>query len=385
MDLFIDFILHSGIFSSFLLLYVLWKNGKKEFHFRVLFIIFLWICLTLICFYGFINESKMLFFATFLFQDTIPVSIGPCLYLYSKAIFYPSRGMLRKNSIHFLVPVLYLLFASIPKLLSLYQSPEVFGHLREGLENLWALSNINSLVYCFLSIQFLKKTNRIVELYYANMTSADLSWLLKLLYSVIIIFGIDVSITLYEVFIEDTNAAVGIIAIFVVFSLIYLAYHGVSQTKVFLPEFLFKKDTSESKLISKKKILTEITNTTDTTLHSDIEEMKSLQRQLDTFMDKHKWYLRTDLSLKFLSEKLGISDKKLSYILNQIAEVSFFDYVNRFRVEEVKKKIKDPAYAKYTLLGIAYECGFNSKTSFNRTFQRFEGITPSQFKNQNIV
>ncbi len=378
MELFTDFTLHLGILANTLLLYVLWKNGWKEFHFKVLFVIFLWIVFTQICFFGFIKESKPIFYFTFLFQDTIPISIGACLFLYVKAIFYPSQNIIRKNIKHFIIPFLYLLFASIPKLISLLNSPNVFEHLRTGLENLWALSIIYSLIYCFIAIKLVKKTNKVVKLYYANINPADFNWLLKLLYGTTVIIGIDISITIYEVLFGDINSSIGIIALFVVFLIVYLAYHGLSQTKVFLPEFLLKKERSKKVEASPTTVL----STSSSKPIYDANEMQSLQKQLEILMQQHKWYLNTELSLKSLAEKLNISDKKLSYLLNQHMRISFYDYINQFRVEEVKQRIKNPSFAQYTLLAIALESGFNSKTSFNRTFQRFEGITPSNFRKQ---
>lgn len=378
MELFVDFTLHLGILANALLLYILWKNGLKEFHFRMLFVIFLWILLTQICFFGFINESKPIFFTTFLFLDTIPVSIGSFLFLYTKAIFYPKQNIIKKNIKHFIVPFLYLLLASIPKLVSLINSPKVFGHLREGLENLWALSNIHSLIYCIVAIRLIKKTNQVVTQYYAHVTPQNFDWLLKFLYGVIFIISIDISITVYEVVYGDINSAVGIIALFVVFLIVYLAYNGISQTKVLLPEFLLKTINANNTYVSD----TPVVSKNDNKLMYSSSEMESLTQQLNTLMQEQKWYLDTELSLKSLSEELDISDKKLSYLLNQHMKVSFYDYINRFRVEEVKSRIQNSTFSNHTLLAIALECGFNSKTSFNRTFQRFEGITPSNFKKQ---
>ncbi|AXT51736.1 AraC family transcriptional regulator [Aquimarina sp. BL5] len=378
MELIIDFTLHLGILANALLLYILWKNGWKEFHIKVLFIIFLWIFFTQICFFGFINKNEIIFYATFLFLDTIPISIGPLFFLYVKAIFYPTKNILKKNVKHFIIPFIYIMFASIPKLVSLFNSPNVFGHLRVGLENLVALSIIYSLIYSIIAIKILNKTKKLVNLYYSNVNHSDFNWLLKFLYATILIISIDISITIFEVLYGDINIAIGIIAFFVVFLIVYLAYHGISQTKVLLPKFLLEKEVTVKKDISKTDVIS--LNGNKTTYSTN--EMQSLQQQLETLMQKQKWYLNAELSLKSLSEKLDISDKKLSYLLNQYMQISFYDYINHFRVEEVKEKIKNPSFSQYTLLAIALECGFNSKTSFNRTFHRFESVTPSSFRNQ---
>ncbi|WP_158596967.1 AraC family transcriptional regulator, partial [Aquimarina sp. BL5] len=227
----------------------------------------------------------------------------------------------------------------------MFNSPNVFGHLRVGLENLVALSIIYSLIYSIIAIKILNKTKKLVNLYYSNVNHSDFNWLLKFLYATILIISIDISITIFEVLYGDINIAIGIIAFFVVFLIVYLAYHGISQTKVLLPKFLLEKEVTVKKDISKTDVIS--LNGNKTTYSTN--EMQSLQQQLETLMQKQKWYLNAELSLKSLSEKLDISDKKLSYLLNQYMQISFYDYINHFRVEEVKEKIKNPSFSQYTL------------------------------------
>ena len=86
------------------------------------------------------------------------------------------------------------------------------------------------------------------------------------------------------------------------------------------------------------------------------------------------------LSLRSLSEKTGIPIRYLSEILNQRLNQSFSDFVNQYRVEEVKRKLQDGEDAKYTVLSIAYEAGFNSKSAFNAAFKKHMRMTPSQYR-----
>ena len=67
--------------------------------------------------------------------------------------------------------------------------------------------------------------------------------------------------------------------------------------------------------------------------------------------------------------------------LNQGQQKNFYQLINEFRIEEVKQKMTSKGFEHYTLLGIALESGFNSKTSFNRIFKEITGLTPSEFKN----
>lgn len=99
-------------------------------------------------------------------------------------------------------------------------------------------------------------------------------------------------------------------------------------------------------------------------------------------MTKDKAYLDQDLSLKSLAERLDISSGYLSQIINQYEEKNFFDFVNGHRVNEVKQKITDSAFDHLSLLGIAYESGFKSKSTFNLAFKKLSGMTPTAYKKQ---
>jgi AraC-like DNA-binding protein len=67
-------------------------------------------------------------------------------------------------------------------------------------------------------------------------------------------------------------------------------------------------------------------------------------------------------------------------VINERFQLNFFDFINQYRVSEVKERIADPKNDNFTLLGIALESGFNSKSAFNRIFKKLTGQTPSQFK-----
>ena len=371
-----DFILHVGILANALLLYILWKNGLKEVQFRMLFIIFLWILCTQISLLGYLNRNEIIFFPFFLFQDTITISIGPFLYVYVKAIFFRDKHIIRDNYKHFIIPLLFLLFSSIPKLIELILLPTPFVGIRDGIENILILGSVYTLIYCVMALKTLRKTKKMIKQYYTHINPNDVNWLQHFLYGITFIFIIDFSLSIIEITFPGVHFSVGIISIFIVFLIVYLAYHGISQTKILLPEFLFEKEKNSSENgVSKDE-----THNKQSKVVFDPTEMDFLKQGLEKLILEEKWYLIPELSLKSVSDELQISEKKLSYLLNQHMNVSFYDYINSLRVEEVKQKILDPSNSQYTLLAIALECGFNSKTSFNRTFQRFEGITPSKYK-----
>ncbi len=119
---------------------------------------------------------------------------------------------------------------------------------------------------------------------------------------------------------------------------------------------------------------------------SGLDSTKSKQylERIEAYMNEKKPYLNGKLTIRQLSDQLGISGNHISQAINENLGVNFFDYVNAFRVEEVKQRINAPEFKHLSILGIAMDAGFNSKSSFNQIFKKSTGFTPSEFKHQNF-
>jgi ligand-binding sensor domain-containing protein/AraC-like DNA-binding protein len=102
--------------------------------------------------------------------------------------------------------------------------------------------------------------------------------------------------------------------------------------------------------------------------------------RLDQVMEKDKPYLDPELNLGKLAEVAAIPAKHLSQVINERYGLNFNDFVNRFRVEEAKRRLLDPAARDFKLLRIAFESGFNSKSVFNGAFRHYTGLSPSEFR-----
>lgn len=97
-------------------------------------------------------------------------------------------------------------------------------------------------------------------------------------------------------------------------------------------------------------------------------------------MKTKKPYLNPELSLEMLAADVNLSAGYVSQIINKKEKSNFYDFINHYRVEEAKELLASTRFNHYSLLAIGQEAGFNSKTTFNTSFKRHAGVTPSQFK-----
>jgi AraC-like DNA-binding protein len=112
------------------------------------------------------------------------------------------------------------------------------------------------------------------------------------------------------------------------------------------------------------------------------EQAGKAEKLLVAVMENDKLYLDEELSLRTLSEKIGLPPAHVSQVLNDRLRKNFYDFVNGFRVEEAQRILRDPRRRDQKILGIAFDTGFASKVAFNRVFNKCTGMTPSEYKNR---
>lgn len=120
---------------------------------------------------------------------------------------------------------------------------------------------------------------------------------------------------------------------------------------------------------------------------SSLEETQKsrIHRQIQKVMDEEKLYLDSHLTLGRLSDRLSVNSKYVSQVINEVQQQSFMDYINQKRIKRAKEMLLSPAFAQYTILAIAQEVGFHSKSAFYTAFKKFTGTTPTAFRKSQTV
>ncbi|MEM8896042.1 MAG: helix-turn-helix transcriptional regulator, partial [Bacteroidota bacterium] len=184
-------------------------------------------------------------------------------------------------------------------------------------------------------------------------------WLLTFIIPFVVIFTIDET---YKHTIDDD------------YSLLYLDSYGVILISTFLFYFV-----SFRLITTPKNILVTATNKYITSNLSKPEVDSTIQA-LHQLMIEKKIFKNQKLSVAEVAKELGITRQQLSEILNSHMKTRFQDLLNQYRVEEFINCLDQEKYNHFTLLGIASEAGFSSKSSFNSTFKKLKGVTPSQYR-----
>jgi AraC-like DNA-binding protein len=214
--------------------------------------------------------------------------------------------------------------------------------------------------YALLSLRSLYAYRRSVKDNYSTIQRIDLSWLRFVLYGFIVWRSLGIIETALYFLVKNDCVILVYIASLIVFLVFVsiMVFRGLSQPQIFLGH----GDPKQDRVVLPK------------------EKVSTYVKRLKACMESEKPYINSELTLDTLSEMTSIPSRHLSKVLNEELKQNFFDFVNRYRVEEAKKLLRAPNYRNYTILAVAFEAGFNSKSTFNLIFKKYTHRTPSQYR-----
>ena len=242
----------------------------------------------------------------------------------------------------------------------------------------------SGLLYCVLALFALKKhENKIVDLY-SSYKGVSLNWLKKMVVGIVFIWvGVFILVAFKQLFQSDIQMNWFFIAIPLFIA--YIGYHGLKQQVIFQVEQL---DNVKSKSENAKQDTTKQPYEIDLRYKKSSlsnRDMEKLFSSLEMLMKSEKLYLESLLNLKDLAEKANVPQHHITQTLNSFAKQNFYDYVNSYRINEFIQRLKNGDADNFSLLGIAFDCGFNSKSSFNRIFKKITGFSPSEYKKHKLI
>ncbi|MCK4754860.1 MAG: helix-turn-helix transcriptional regulator, partial [Calditrichia bacterium] len=271
------------------------------------------------------------------------------------------------------------------KIMQNYQEISVFTIVN------WFLV-LQGITYMILTIRLVQKYSLQMRDTFSSLEKINLRWLRNITVLATIVWFIVFMEILYLTIYTEKPLEFNLIGIATSIYIYTLGYIGLFKSEIFSQKYVtyslsHMMDTRENLLPESGTATLKSEREFDKTKGkkytksglSDDKAKESLAR-LQSLMEKEKTYLNNNLTLHQLAEELSISPHNLSEIINKFLNKNFFDYVNYFRIEEVKQKLQDPNKQILTLLSIAYDAGFNSKSGFNAIFKRSMKLTPSEYR-----
>lgn len=289
--------------------------------------------------------------------------IAPLLWFYIRALCGERITMSWNTFSHFL-PFVAIVALSLS--LKAIETQEVINFLNEAHSTVilvfWVLLIFQFTCYLIVSRRRLQYFTAMVEQEVSSIEHVSLGWVR---FYMIVFLSINLALLislLVALHFDDRAWLIRITAVLFSLSIFALGYKGILQREI------FSQDTVPVGVAPKNLM----------TVRSGYEDERL--QQLKAFMVTNKPYLDAELTLTRLAEALNMTRGQLSSLINEGTGSNFYDFVNRYRVEEVKQLMTDPTKKNFNMLGLALDAGFKSKSTFNLIFKRFTGLTPTEYR-----
>jgi AraC-like DNA-binding protein len=316
----------------------------------------------------------------------IPLLYGPLLLLLTQSIMLRGFRLRPVQAICFLPFCVYLIllspyyFQSADSKLAFMADAGMVSKADFGMYN--NLTNYLHISFAVLCLYIYYRNRKKLPDYFADADRAKFSWLETFLWGILLIM-------LYSwlCFMARRYEWPGLSALYPTNFLLAVALIYWLSYKLLMNPYAWDQPSAETQ--DPEPIM--MTQTPVQPVNSPVkyqktalpvEEASSIKEKLILHMAKEKPFLDPALAIDDLATQLGVKRHHLSQVINQEFGQNFFEFVNTYRVAEFKEQVKNGEAGALSILGLAFDCGFNSKATFNQVFKKQEGITPSAFLKQ---
>ncbi|WP_439882004.1 helix-turn-helix domain-containing protein [Pontibacter sp. MBLB2868] len=300
-----------------------------------------------------------------LFSNVLIFGLGPCLYLYLRSFTRPQTLTGKLVAKHFAIVGLQFTARIFILVISILNTRGTFtGLWSADLDSHHTTVSENLSVVAFWF--YLSLSSREIWLYQKNIEKVTpeeqvaFRWM-RSLFICMLILGIAWAITtVYPIVVKASSSNYYYpIEVLQVLFIYWLGITGFYRIKV------VHVDTQNRSNAFFESI--------------DSDTLQDCEKALIKAMEQDKLYLETDLNVSKLADHIRINQKTISAVLNQHMQKGFPEFVNYYRIQEVKERMAHPKYQSLTIAGIAYDSGFNSLPTFQRVFKASENMTPKEY------
>jgi AraC-like DNA-binding protein len=364
-----------GIFLVLFFITLILKNKKGNFRANIFFSILLIAVTFSITNSGLFIYTNIYYYIPHIIK--VPMLclpfFGPLLFIYIMTLTHHKKCFNLKILVHFIPGVLYFII-NIPFLLQNGEHKIAFinalmnGTLTRNEKIIeysgFILIMIHIFIYMLYILWYLNKYEINMRKFFSS-DKMNFSWIKRFIYLCIAIFSVS---SVFFIFMITFNISFRIIyrplPIIVVASLCHLAWHAAKQSDIYIGIDL--SDTLAS---------------ADTNMPVQQSDILTIASKIVSLMEEEKVFKEIDISLSDLAERISVTRNQLSYVINTHFKENFYDLINRYRVEEVKRILDQPGGTNVNILNVGKNAGFSSKTAFNVNFKRITNMSPAEYKN----
>jgi AraC-like DNA-binding protein len=366
-----------GVFISFFLSIILFtKKGRNQADVILAVWIFC-IGIHLLSYYSFISGLINVYPSIVWVNFSLPFLHCPLLFLYATSLSYNRKLNLSISALHFFLPLL-VLFLFSPFLFKTY-TEKLYIIKNNGADykllifTTSIMLNVSGLIYIFITNRVLQRHKKRILDEFSYQEKINLNWLRFLFYGMALLWFI--------IIINGSDELIfSVTALFIIF----IGYFGIKQVGIFTNKQGLDVDLESKILFDSLLVETVIEKQKYAKSGLSKEAANELHKKLTSLMKADRLFINPELNLSELATRLNIHPNYLSQTINEREGVNFYDYVNNLRIEEFKRLISIPENQKYTFLALAFDCGFNSKSAFNRFFKKSTGLSPSEYITKNM-
>jgi AraC-like DNA-binding protein len=382
------FIAGAGILQAFFLAGLIYfhPNSDRSVN-KFLALYIFWLCLPMFTplLFQFIAWQALILVEPFLLLS------GPFLYLYIRS--FKESITFQKAWPHFILFVIYLGVDFMLFQLWLKRFPIEPTVPAEVVRDPWSLLRASIriaqiITYPLISLQVLRKYQRSIAQLFSETSKIDLAWINWIIKGCLALAFAMMTLHFLIVKNPENFGLFILINTALVTPYIYIvAFKGLMQPMLWQLKAGVTKEAvhQELKIVESIEVESEKVNSRNDKFVLSNEKREEIVAKTLAAMENEKLYLKTELTLQDISDQLRIPAYQISQAINEGLKKTFYDLVNGYRVEEAKRLLTDPKNKNNKILAVAFDSGFNSKTTFNTVFKKFTGHTPSDFKEQHSI
>jgi AraC-like DNA-binding protein len=301
-----------------------------------------------------------------------PLLYGPLFYLYAKYVSKRSDKFKKYDLLHFLPAIIVYLVCAPEYLYTAGQKVEFASNMIRGIYPakfavFHAVLPVQGIIYTLLTFKIVREYDKRIRNIFSNIDLISLNWLKYIAFSGLAVWTIVALLSYVRILRPVLNGSIQISMSVLIYM---VAYKGLKQPEIFFS--ISAGADMHGQTLSEKYKRSGLSDRT----------AEEIGKKLTDFMVSEKPYLDDELSMQKLADMMQISNHNLSEVINTRLKLSYYDFINNYRIEEFKRRIADPSNDRFNILSIAYDSGFKSKGTFNSIFKKNTGITPSEYKSR---